>query len=76
MRFAKTVFKQKSKKTKAYFDEIFKGITLSDSKKRFCVTVFLSKIGLLSCQLIIRVEGMISVVMSYEGFIKCFSSGS
>ena len=32
---------KRAKKTKAYFDEIFKEITLSYHKKRFCVTVFL-----------------------------------
>ena len=50
MRFAKTVFKQKSKKkTKAYLDEISEGITLSDPKKRFCVTVFIPIMDILSC---------------------------
>ena len=32
---------KRAKKTKAYFDEIFEGIALSDPKKRFCITVFL-----------------------------------
>ena len=32
---------KRTKKTKAYFDEISQGITLSDPKKRFCVTAFL-----------------------------------
>ena len=32
---------KRAKKTKAYFDQIIKGITLSDPKKRFRVTVFL-----------------------------------
>ena len=31
---------KRTKKTKAYFNEISEGITLSDPKKRFCVTVF------------------------------------
>ena len=30
---------KKAKKKKSYFDEISDGITLSDPKKRFCVTV-------------------------------------
>ena len=32
---------KRAKKTKPYFDEISKGITLSDPEKRVCVTVFL-----------------------------------
>ena len=54
-----------AKKTKAYFDEISKGITLSDPKKRFCVTVFLPMMDIFSYQLINRFEGMKSVVTSY-----------
>ena len=54
------------KKTKAYFDEIFEGIRLSNSKKRFCVTVFLPMMDILSCQLINRFEEMKSVVTSYQ----------
>ena len=57
---------KRAKKTKAYFDEISQVITLSDSKKRFCVTVFLPMMDILSCQLINRFEGMKSVVTSYQ----------
>ena len=32
---------ERTTKAKAYFDKISEGITLSDPKKRFCVTVFL-----------------------------------
>ena len=38
-------------KAKAYFDEVSEGITLSDSKKRFCVTVFFPMMDIPSCQL-------------------------
>ena len=48
---------QRIKKTKVYFDEISKRITLSDPKKRFCVTVFLLMMDILSCQLINRFKG-------------------
>ena len=72
---------KRAKKLKAYFDEISEEITLSDSKKRFCVTVFLPVIDMLSCQLINRFEKIKSVgdVISSFGTkfsIKCFSSGS
>ena len=53
---------KRAKKTKAYFDQISEGITLSDPKKRFCVTAFLPMMDTLSCQLINRFEGMKSVV--------------
>ena len=39
-------FLNKEQKTKAYFDQISKGITLNDPKKRFCVTVFLPMIDM------------------------------
>ena len=57
---------KRAKKTKAYFDEISKGMMLSDPKKRFCVTVFLRMMDILSCQQINRFEGMKSVVTSYQ----------
>ena len=38
---------KRAKKTKAHFDEISDGITLSDPKKRFCLTVFLPMIDIL-----------------------------
>ena len=56
---------KRAKKTKAYFDEISEGITLSDPKKQFCVTVFFPMMDLFSCQLINRFEGIKSVVKSY-----------
>ena len=37
-------FSNKRAKTKTYFDEISEGIILSDSKKRFYLTVFLPMI--------------------------------
>ena len=73
---AKTVFKQKSKKTKAYFDEISEGITLSDPKKRFCVTVFLPMMDILPCQLTNRFEGIKSVVTSYQVLELSFLSNA
>ena len=57
---------KKAKKTKAYFDKIPKGITLSDPKKRFCITVFLPMMDILSCQLINHFERMKSVVTPYQ----------
>ena len=43
---------KRAKKTKAYFDKISEGITLSDPKKRFCVTMILiPMMDILSCQL-------------------------
>ena len=53
-------------KTKAYFDEISERITLSDPKKRFCVTAFLPMTDILSCQLINCYEEMKSVLTSYQ----------
>ena len=74
MEFVKTVFKQKSKKAKAYFDEILEGITVSNPKKRFCVTVFLPMMDILSCQLINRFEEIKSVVNSYQVLKSSFPS--
>ena len=77
MGFAKTVFKQKSKENKSlYFDEISEGITLSDPKKRFCVTVFLPMMDILFCQLINRFEEMKSVVTSYQVLEPSFPSNA
>ena len=45
---------KRAKKTKTYINETSKGITLSDYKKKFCVTVFLSMKGILSSQPINR----------------------
>ena len=76
MGFAKTVLKQKSKENKAYFDQISEGITLSNPKKRFCVTVFLPMIDILSYQLINYIEEMKSVVMSYQVLEPSFLSNA
>ena len=76
MGYAKTVFKQKSKKRKNYFDEIFEGITLSDPKKQFCVTVFFPMIDILSCQLINCFEEMKSVVTSHQVLEPSFLSNA
>ena len=67
---------KRAKKTKAYFDEISAGITLSDPKKRFCVTVFLRMMDKLSCQLINQFEEMKSVVTSYQVLKPSFLSNA
>ena len=61
-------------RTKAYFDKICERITLSNPKKRFCVTVFFAMIDILSCQLISRFEVMKSVVTSYQVLEPSFLS--
>ena len=76
MEFAKTVFKQNSKENQAYCDEVFKGITLSNPKKRFCVIVFLLMMDILSCQLINRFKRMKSVVTSYQVLEPSFLSNA
>ena len=63
---------KRAKKTKAYFDQISEGRTLSNPKKRFCVTVFLPMMDILSCQLINCFEGMKSVVTSYQFWNQVF----
>ena len=65
-----------AKKTKAYFYQISEGITLSDSKKRFCLTVFLLIMDILFCQLINRFEGIKSVVTSYQVLEPSFLSNA
>ena len=65
---------KKAKKTKAYFNEISEGITLSNPKKRFCVTVLLPMMDILSCQLINWFEGMKSVVTIYQVLKPSFQS--
>ena len=67
---------KRAKKKKAYFDEISEGITLSDPKKRFCVTVFIPMMNILFCQLINRFEGMKSVVTSYQVLERSFLSNA
>ena len=60
----KQFLNKKVKKMKTYFDKIFEGITLSDPKKRFRVTVFFPMMDILSYQLTVinRFEGIQSVV--------------
>ena len=67
---------KRAKKTKANFGEISEGITLSDPKKRFWVTVFLSMMDILFCQLINRFEEMKSVVTSYKVLEPSFLSNA
>ena len=74
--FLRQFLNKRAKKTKAYFDEISKGITLSDPKKRFCVTAFLPMIDILSCQLINRFDGMKSVETSYQVLEPSFLSNA
>ena len=76
MGFAKTVFKQKSKENTSLFDEISEGILLSNPKKRFCVTLFLPIMDIVSCQLINRFRGMKSVMTSYQVLEKSFQSNA
>ena len=78
MGFAKTVAKthQRAKKAKAYFDEICEGISLSDPRRLFCVTVFLPMMDKISCQLINCFEGMKSVVTSYQVLESGFLSNA
>ena len=57
---------KRAKKTNAYFDQISEGITSSNPKKQFCVTVFLPMMDILFFQLINRFEGMKSMVTSYQ----------
>ena len=67
---------KRAKKTKAYIDEISEGITLSDPKKQFCVTVFLPMMDILSCQLINRFEEIKSVATSYQVLEPSFLSNA
>ena len=67
---------KRAKKTKAYFDEISEGITLRNPKKRFCVTVFLTMIDILSCQLVNYFEGIKPVVTSYQVLEPSFLSNA
>uniref|UniRef100_H2XJG8 TTF-type domain-containing protein n=1 Tax=Ciona intestinalis TaxID=7719 RepID=H2XJG8_CIOIN len=67
---------KRAKKTKTYFDEVSEGITLSDPKKRFRVTVFHPMMDKLSCQLINRFEGMKSVVTTYQVLEPSFLSSA
>ena len=67
---------KRAEKTKAYFDEISEGVTLSDPKKQFCITVFLPMMDILSCQLFNRFEGMKSVLTSYQVLEPSFLSNA
>ena len=73
---SKTVFEQETKKTNVYFDEISKEITLSNPKKRFCVTVLLPMMDILSCQLIHRFEGMNPLMTLYQVLEPSFLSNA
>ena len=75
-RLPRQFLNKRAKKTKAYFDEIFEGITLSNPKKRFCITVFLPMMNILFCQLINRFDGMKSVVTSYQVLEPSFLSNA
>ena len=75
-RLPRQFLNKRAKKTKAYFDKISEGITLSDPKKRFCVTVFLTMMDILSYQLINRFEEIESVVMSYQVLKSSFLSNA
>ena len=59
-----------------YFDEISEGITLSNSKKRFCVTVFLAMMDILSCKQINCFEEIKSFVTSYQVLEPSFLSNA
>ena len=67
---------KRAKKTKVHFDQISEGIILSDPKKRFCVTVFLSMMDILSCQLINHFKGIKSVVTLYQVLEPSFLSNA
>ena len=67
---------KRAKKTKAYFDEISEGVTLSNAKKRFCSTLFLPMMDILFCQLINRFEGMKSKVTLYQVLKPSFLSNA
>ena len=55
---SKQFLNKRPRKTKACFVEIFERKAFSGPKKQFYVTVFLSTMDILSCQLINRFEGM------------------
>ena len=74
--FPREFLNERAKRTKAYFDEISEGITLSNPKKQFCVTVFLPMMDTLSCQLINCFEGMKLVVTSYQVLEPSFLSNA
>ena len=74
--FPSQFLNKRAKKTKAYFDEISKRITLNDPNKRFCVIVFLPMMDIFSCQVINRFEGMKSVVTLYQVLERIFQSNA
>ena len=76
MGLPKQFLNKRPKKTKAYFDEISEGITFSNPKKRFFITMFLLMMDILSCQLINRFEGMKSVMTSYQVLELSFLSNA
>ena len=67
---------KRAKKTKTFFDELSEGIALSDTVKRFRVTVFLPLMDIVSRQLINRFEGMNALVMAYHVLEPSFLSSA
>ena len=67
---------KRAKKTKTFFDELSKGLALSDPVKRFRVTVFLPLMDIVSRQLINRFEGMNALVMAYQVLEPSFPSSA
>ena len=68
---------QLSKGSRKYLSPLIQNqLMLSDPKKRFCVTVFLPMMDILSCQLINCFEGMKSVVTSYQLLETSFLSNA
>ena len=76
--FPRQFLNKKAKKTKAYFDEISEGITLSDPKKRFFAIVFLFMMDYFLDWSLWRNEISGDVISSFgtKFSIKSFSSGS
>ena len=73
MGFAKTVFKQKSKENKS----LLRSNIRRNNVNRFCVTAFLPMMmNILCCQLINRLEGIKSVVTSYQVLEQSFLSNA
>ena len=67
---------KRANKAKASFDEISEGIMLSNSKKQFCVTVFLPITDIHSCPPLDRFERMKSVVTSNQVLEPSFLSNA
>ena len=67
---------KRAKKTKAYFDEISGGVMLSNSKKQFCVAVFLPIMDIPSRQLINCFDRMKSGMTSLQVLEPSFQSNA